>query len=217
MQAPSQCGGFRGFCWAWLAILFWMAGWGRLHSAEQLVRLAWDPSPDRDVTGYVIVYGFESRSYVFTNDAGRALQAAVTLPVAGERYYFAAQARNAAGIYSQPSNEVIYQAGADPTNASVIRLALETAENTPAKKDLSLPASDPATVRLLFTANPSHGSLTVTTTNLIYVPQTNYTGADSFRLIYGLGNGGAVKVEVTINVAVDLAPVAYDQVVQVTP
>ena len=217
MQAPSQFGGFRGFCWAWFAILFWISGWGRVHSAEELVRLAWDPSPDRDVTGYVIVYGFESGRYVFTNDAGRALQAVVMLLVPDERYYFAAQARNAAGIYSEPSNEVTYQAGADPTNPSVIRLAMETVENTPAKKDFSLPATDPAKVRLLFKANPSHGSLTVTATNLIYVPQSNYTGADSFRLIYGVGNRGAVKVEVTVNVAVDHAPVAYDQVVPVTP
>jgi hypothetical protein len=197
MQARSQFEGFRG-CWAWYAILVWIAGWGGVHGAERVVRLAWDPSPSRVVTGYAILYGFESGRYVFTNDAARALLTVVLLPLPGERYYFVAKARNAAGIYSEPSNEVSYQAEADPTDPSIIPLSIVTAENTPARSSFSPPASDPAKTQLLFTSHPSHGSLTVTPTNLIYVPQTNYTGSDSFRLIYSVDKGEAVKVEVSV-------------------
>lgn len=182
------------------------------------MRLAWDPSPSPDVAAYVVLYGFESGRYVFTNDAGNALQTVIHLPVPGETYFFVAKARSAAGLYSEPSNEVSFELRPEPSDPEVIRLAIDTTEGMPVRRAFQAPADGSGPSRLLFSAGPDHGRMTATPDELLYEPSANYTGPDNFRLIYGLARGGVVKVAVTVQViGAEQAPVAFDQVVAVTP
>ena len=60
----------------------------------QSVTLAWDASPSPSVTGYLIYYGTNSRSYSFLTNAGLALTQTVVLPHLG-RWFFAATAYDA--------------------------------------------------------------------------------------------------------------------------
>ena len=75
----------------------------------QSVTLAWDASPSPCVTGYLIYYGTNSRSYSFVTNAGLALTQTVLLPRAG-RWFFAATAYDAQGLESDYSNEVEWEA-----------------------------------------------------------------------------------------------------------
>jgi len=75
----------------------------------QSVTLAWDASPSPSVTGYLIYYGTNSRSYSFLTNAGLALTQTVVLPHLG-RWFFAATAYDAQGLESDYSNEVEWEA-----------------------------------------------------------------------------------------------------------
>jgi hypothetical protein len=75
----------------------------------QSVTLAWDPSPSPCVTGYLIYYGTNSRSYSFLTNAGLVLTQTVVLPHLG-RWFFAATAYDAQGLESDYSNEVEWEA-----------------------------------------------------------------------------------------------------------
>ena len=75
----------------------------------QSVTLAWDASPSPSVTGYLIYYGTNSRSYSFLTNAGLALTQTVLLPRPG-RWFFAATAYDAQGLESEFSNEVEWEA-----------------------------------------------------------------------------------------------------------
>jgi hypothetical protein len=74
-----------------------------IHAAE--VRLAWDPSPDPMVVGYVVYYGTAPGSYSHSADVGNQTSHLVTgLPV-GVSHYFVVRAYTASGLLSDPSNE----------------------------------------------------------------------------------------------------------------
>ncbi len=68
--------------------------------------LAWDPSTEVDIAGYIVYYGRSSGVYTSNVDVGKvALWTAANL-TAGQRYYFAVQAYNASGLRSVLSAEV---------------------------------------------------------------------------------------------------------------
>jgi hypothetical protein len=72
----------------------------------QIVRLAWDPSPDTSVTGYILEYGTASRQYQNRVTVGNVTSYGLQgLPI-GQTYYFAVRAVNAAGMQSAPSGEI---------------------------------------------------------------------------------------------------------------
>src|SRR5215475_2676880 len=79
------------------------------------VTLAWDPSPSPQATGYLLYYGTTSGQYSVNVDTGQATTAALSGLQAGQTYYFAVLAYNAAGAHSPFSNEAIY----DPTQAGI--------------------------------------------------------------------------------------------------
>jgi hypothetical protein len=72
------------------------------------VTLAWDPSIGPNVAGYRVIYGFESRRYLFVKDVGNVTVANIELPEGGTEYYFAVLAYNALKVPSPPSEEVSY-------------------------------------------------------------------------------------------------------------
>jgi len=72
------------------------------------VTLAWDPSPDADVTGYNLYYGVVGAAQTNRVDAGAALTSTVSNLLAGTTYFFTATAYNADGVESEPCNTVTY-------------------------------------------------------------------------------------------------------------
>ena len=72
------------------------------------VGLAWDPSPDPNVTGYAIYYGTNSGSYQTRVNVGNVTNCVITVPTDGHTWYFVATAYTIDGVESLPSNEVSY-------------------------------------------------------------------------------------------------------------
>jgi hypothetical protein len=75
--------------------------------------LAWDKDPG--AAGYRLHYGTSSGNLNQTSEVGSATQGTVTNLTAGQKYFFAVTAYNAAGSESPPSNEVTTTPGASPT------------------------------------------------------------------------------------------------------
>ncbi|MGV3532251.1 MAG: fibronectin type III domain-containing protein [Chthoniobacteraceae bacterium] len=75
-------------------------------SASRSVTLEWDASPDADITGYRVEYGPSSGVYT---QRVEVLDGTIT-PINGlaedQAYFFVVKAVNAAGLVSDPSNEV---------------------------------------------------------------------------------------------------------------
>ena len=82
--------------------------WAR---AEQ-VTLAWDANTEADFAGYKVHYGTVSGVYTTSVDVHNATTAVVTGLTAGQTYYFAATAYNAANTESGYSNQVAYSIAA---------------------------------------------------------------------------------------------------------
>lgn len=77
--------------------------------AESSVTLAWDASPDTNVSGYYLCYGLQSGQYTYTNTLpGPITNNVVTGLETGKVYYFAVAAYSADGLMSDFSNEVTY-------------------------------------------------------------------------------------------------------------
>lgn len=73
------------------------------------VTLAWDASPDANVSGYAIYYGTNSGGWTVRVDVGNVTNCTITLPTSGNvTYFFVATAYTPEGIESVPSNEVSY-------------------------------------------------------------------------------------------------------------
>jgi hypothetical protein len=81
-------------------------------AATRSVLLAWDPSPDPDVVGYLVHQGTASGIYGVTSDAGNQTDSTVENLVDGTNYYFVVTAYNASGLESDPSAEVSYRVAA---------------------------------------------------------------------------------------------------------
>jgi hypothetical protein len=78
--------------------------------------LAWDQDPG--AAGYRLHYGTSSGNLNQTSEVGSATQGTVSNLTAGQKYFFAVTAYNAAGNESTPSNEVSTTPGASPTPSS---------------------------------------------------------------------------------------------------
>lgn len=76
--------------------------------AAPTVSLAWDPSPDADVTNYRLYWGPGSGNYNGSSDLGNVTNTVFTQLVPGGHYYFVVTAFNAGGAESDPSNEIDY-------------------------------------------------------------------------------------------------------------
>ena len=76
--------------------------------ASQTVTLAWDPSGDANVAGYVIHYGTQSGVYTNSVDVGNVTSAEIPISADGSTYYFAATTYDVSGNTSTFSNETSY-------------------------------------------------------------------------------------------------------------
>jgi hypothetical protein len=70
------------------------------------VRLAWDPSPDAAVVGYIIYYGQSSGNYTTSIDVGNQTTYLLENLSAGTTLYFVVRGYTADKQLSAPSNEV---------------------------------------------------------------------------------------------------------------
>ena len=70
------------------------------------ITLAWDPSPDNNVVGYVIEWGGSSGSYTSRRDVGNVTSYTTGGLVNGNTYYLIVRAYTADGTESAPSTEV---------------------------------------------------------------------------------------------------------------
>jgi hypothetical protein len=71
-----------------------------------VVQLAWNPSPDSNVTNYFIWYGVGTGQYTNKVAVGNVTNASVTMPARGATYFFVATAFSSANLESIWSNEV---------------------------------------------------------------------------------------------------------------
>jgi hypothetical protein len=70
------------------------------------ITLAWDPSPEQDVTGYKIYYGTKAGTYPNMLNAGKVSTYQLSNLPTGQTYYFTVTAYNGDGQESLYSNEV---------------------------------------------------------------------------------------------------------------
>jgi hypothetical protein len=75
-------------------------------NAAQQFAVAWDASPDTNVTGYTVYYGTNSGSYDFRMDVGTNTMTAIPDLGPWATYYLVVTAYNAAGVESPPSSEI---------------------------------------------------------------------------------------------------------------
>jgi len=82
--------------------------------------LQWDPSLNPDITGYKVYWGFMSRSYYGSLDAGSSTAVKISGLQPGKMYYFTVTGYGKGGLESPYSNEVRYiyglQTGLDASN-----------------------------------------------------------------------------------------------------
>jgi Fibronectin type III domain len=82
------------------------------------VTLAWDPSDESDVAGYIVKYGDESKAYRYQVDAGMATSVKLDGLTAGRTYYFAVQAYATDGSKSALSTELPFVVGTGTQQAA---------------------------------------------------------------------------------------------------
>ena len=105
----------------WLVCVFSFAFLSIAFRAEssQSVSLEWDPSADADVTGYRLWYGTSAGAYQQSVEVGNTTSATLPNLADDQTYFIVVTAFNAAGLESEPSNEVSFTTDAptpvDPT------------------------------------------------------------------------------------------------------
>jgi len=83
------------------------------------VKLAWDPSPYPQVSGYKIYFSRTNWEQATVIDVGNRTEYTVTGLEAGVTYRFAATAYSSTGEESALSHEVVYPPAGSSTDASV--------------------------------------------------------------------------------------------------
>ncbi len=76
--------------------------------ADQSVSLAWDPSPDTNVVGYILYYGNATGVYSSRVDVGTNTAFTISGLKEGQTNFFVVTAYDAAGLESDPSNELAF-------------------------------------------------------------------------------------------------------------
>jgi hypothetical protein len=85
------------YVWCVVLVLGFASGAG----AQEQVRLAWDPSPDPDVTGYLVSWGPREGQYTSSVDVGPRTDWTISGLDPIQRYYFTVQAYDATRALSE--------------------------------------------------------------------------------------------------------------------
>lgn len=94
-----------------------------IASPAASVQLEWDPSPDTDITGYIVHHGPESGKYDTKVQLGNVTTYTFDGITPSREYFVAVSAVNAAGLQSALSNEVRFRI---PNPAGNLRLIKQT-------------------------------------------------------------------------------------------
>jgi hypothetical protein len=78
----------------------------RSASAQSTISLAWDPSPDVDVAGYVLAWGTQANQLTSTVDVGIQTEWTLSGLDADRKYYFTVRAYDSRRTFSAPANIV---------------------------------------------------------------------------------------------------------------
>lgn len=89
-----------------LGLVLILASSPRLFPESGTVTVAWDPSPDPSVVGYLVYVGTQSRHYTETFDVGLRTSFVYRRPLASATYYFAVASYAAGPRVGPPSEEV---------------------------------------------------------------------------------------------------------------
>ena len=114
-------------CIEWLILLFLCVFLAVFSNSAKAITLAWDPSPDPTVTGYMVHHGTVSGTYTTHVDAGMTNTNVVSNLVPGTTYYFVVTAYNAARVESAYSNQV---SKAEPSAAPVAAFVASATSGT---------------------------------------------------------------------------------------
>jgi len=79
-------------------------------AAGSQVTTGWNPSPDSNVVGYYLCWGFTSGQCTNLIDVGNVTNATIGSLTTNVLYYFTVVAYDAAGQRAEPSNEIQYMA-----------------------------------------------------------------------------------------------------------
>lgn len=116
---PSRVRCCFQFYWLQPLALLLFVNLGLATAAE--VQLAWDPSPDADVTGYRLYWGYQSGTYEGMLDVGNTTTTTAGPLADATTYFFAVTAYNSSGLESDYSNEVEYTTPAgDPSVSTAV-------------------------------------------------------------------------------------------------
>lgn len=114
-----------------LIALVWLSLLAVAVDAAETITLAWDASPDAEVTGYRLYFGPASATYTNTVDIGAKLTTDVTLTPG--TFYFVVTAYTAQGLESDPSNEISYSVR--PGKPLNLRITVQSSTNLSAWVD----------------------------------------------------------------------------------
>ena len=167
--------------------------------------LAWDASPDTNVTGYNIYYGVASREYTNKISAGSALTLNVDGLAPGTTYYFAATAHTENDLESDYSAEISAFIAAPVGNSPPVALGANLTTSEDQAVNIILGATDADMDQLSFqvVSPPTHGTLAGSAPNLVYQPFANYSGQDSLSFQARDGSTDSLPA----NIAISIAPV----------
>jgi hypothetical protein len=168
--------------------------------AQANVTLAWDPSPDPNVTGYNVYYGVQSRSYTNFLILGNTNSVVISNLANGTIYYFAATTVNSVGLESDFSAEASYfvrPSGGDqaPTLDPINSVTFNQDSGPQLVQLTGISSGTTNIVALNITATSSD-------TNLVSSLVVNYTNLDTtaaLTLVSGPNLFGTATVTVTVD------------------
>lgn len=157
----------------------------------QSIALAWDPSSDPDISGYILLYGTQPGTYDAAVDAGNQTFWDFAPPAGTETYYFVVEAYNVMGVTSAPSNEVstvsdvVPPANASPSIAS-------PGNQSSAEGDivsLRLTASDPDGDPISYSATGLPPALSLDSTSGVISGSLSFTSAGVYTVTVSAFDG----------------------------
>lgn len=194
---PNRSAGANGWVRVCLTFVCGLA----IHTYAESVDLAWDANTDGITVGYYVYTANQANQVLSKQNVGAATTARVPNLAEATTYHFYVTAYSAEAVESLPSNTVTYTTPG-PVNAPPVAgsFAVSTLEDTPVS--VALQGSDPDGTPVQFSVltSPARGTLSGTPPHLVYTPQLNFNGSDSFT--YRVGDGvhfsGAATVSITV-------------------
>ena len=190
--------------------------------AAPTVSLAWDPSPDSDVTNYRLYWGPGSGNYNGSSDLGNVTNTIFTQLVPGGHYWFVVTAINAGGAESDPSNEIDFLVPNTNTSPVISDIANQNVVVGTAIAPLVFTVGDAETLsgNLTLVANSSNPML-IPVTNIVFssigtnrivtvVPVIGQVGTSTITITVSDGQGGTTNDSFIVTViAIPNSPINF--------